>query len=302
MKHKRWALFGLIGYLVLLLVLMVTDWRPSLSTNQKPIRVVASLNFYGEAAKEVAGKYGQVTNFINSAATDPHDYQPTTKQAKQLASANVAIENGLGYDAWMSDMIKADKHSIHTVNVGTQVANKKSGQNEHVWYQPQTMVKLTNYLAKTYSTIDPDHKTYYHRRAARYQKQLAELNQLIKQAKANVPANAKVAVSEPVFDYALKNLGYTIVDQHFEKAIEDGNDPSPADIANLQSAIKNKEIAFFVNNSQASDTTVKNLVKLAKQSGVPVLNVTETKPDNKTYVEWMKDQYRALIKIQKEAQ
>ena len=111
-----------------------------------------------------------------------------------------------------------------------------------------------------------------------------------------------MAVSEPVFDYALNNLGYRVMDQHFEKAVEDGSDPSPKDINEIQQAIKNHQIAFFVNNSQASDSVVKNLVKLAHQNNVPVLNVTETKPKGKTYTQWMIDQYKALAKIQQAGQ
>lgn len=104
---------------------------------------------------------------------------------------------------------------------------------------------------------------------------------------------------QPVFDYSLTALGYQVVDQHFEKAIEAGNDPSPQDIQQLQSAIKNHEIAFFVENSQTSDHVVNGLVKLARENNVPVLKVTETKPNNtKNYQEWMLKQYRALSRIQ----
>lgn len=89
------------------------------------------------------------------------------------------------------------------------------------------------------------------------------------------------------------------MDQHFEKVIEDGNDPSPHDIQQLQSVIKNHEIAFFVENSQTSDHVVNGLVKLARKNHVPVLKVTETKPNNaKNYQEWMLSQYRNLSRIQ----
>lgn len=299
MKKKYWGLAGLVGYLLILLVLMVTDWRPHLPvTTQKPIRVVTSLNFYGEAATAVAGKYGQVTAFINSAATDPHEFQPTTAQAKELSQANVVIENGLGYDHWLSDMTKATTTQQTVVNVGQQVAGKKMGANEHVWYDPATMKQLTKHLAKVYGQLDPAHRRYYQAQARAYLKKLAQLDQTIATVKAQVKPGQQVAVSEPVFDYALTDLGYQIVDRHFEKAIEDGNDPSPADIQQLQTQIDRHELALFVNNSQASDTTVKNLVKRAKQASIPVLNVTETKPDHQTYIEWMQSQYQALRQIQ----
>lgn len=107
----------------------------------------------------------------------------------------------------------------------------------------------------------------------------------------------KVDVSEPVFDYALENLGYQINDRHFEKAIEDGNDPSPKDIQQLQQDIQEHRIAFFVNNKQSQSKTIDNLVALAKENHVPVLNVTESQPNGKTYRQWMLGQYRQLYRI-----
>ncbi|MEK1304215.1 zinc ABC transporter solute-binding protein [Limosilactobacillus fermentum] len=299
MKRKYWGIGALVVVLAVIVGLMVTGWSPSKS-HQKPIRVVTSLNFYGEVAKAVAGDHGTVTSFINSSAVEPHEFQPTTKQAKQVAIANVAIENGLGYDAWMSKMVKADsKNKITLINVGEQVAKEKDGANEHVWYRPATMSALATTLAKQFSKLDPDHKADYEKNAKAYQAKLQKLDKVIAQVKQNVGDNRLVDVSEPVFDYALENLGYQINDQHFEKAVEDDSDPSPKDIQQIQDDITNHRITFFVNNSQESGKTVENLVKLAKENNVPVLNVTESEPDGEDYVSWMTKQYQALLKIQR---
>lgn len=299
MKRKYWGIGALVVVLAVIVGLMVTGWSPSKS-HQKPIRVVTSLNFYGEVAKAVAGDHGTVTSFINSSAVELHEFQPTTKQAKQVAIANVAIENGLGYDAWMSKMVKADsKNKITLINVGEQVAKEKDGANEHVWYRPATMSALGTTLAKQFSKLDPDHKADYEKNAKAYQAKLQKLDKVIAQAKQNVGDNRLVDVSEPVFDYALENLGYQINDQHFEKAVEDDSDPSPKDIQQIQDDITNHRITFFVNNSQESGKTVENLVKLAKGNNVPVLNVTESEPDGEDYVSWMTKQYQALLKIQR---
>lgn len=299
MKRKYWGIGALVVVLAVIVGLMVTGWSPSKS-HQKPIRVVTSLNFYGEVAKAVAGDHGTVTSFINSSAVELHEFQPTTKQAKQVAIANVAIENGLGYDAWMSKMVKADsKNKITLINVGEQVAKEKDGANEHVWYRPATMSALATTLARQFSKLDPDHKADYEKNAKAYQAKLQKLDKVIAQAKQNVGDNRLVDVSEPVFDYALENLGYQINDQHFEKAVEDDSDPSPKDIQQIQDDITNHRITFFVNNSQESGKTVENLVKLAKENNVPVLNVTESEPDGEDYVSWMTKQYQALLKIQR---
>ncbi len=46
----------------------------------------------------------------------------------------------------------------------------------------------------------------------------------------------------------------------------------------MQHNIKTRKIVFFVNNRQASNKTVKSMVKLVTRHNVPVFNVTETLP------------------------
>ena len=197
MIKKYWKIGLLVVVLLGVFGLMVTNWTPN-KTSQKPIRVVTSLNFYGEVAKAVAGDHGQVTSFIDNEAVDPHDFQPSTKEAQKVAKANVVIVNGLGYDSWLTKLTKAADSSQKVINVGTQVADKKNGDNEHVWYQPATMNKLAIQLAKQFSKLDPEHKADYYKNAKAYQAKLTKLDAVIQTAKQNVGDQKLVDVSEPV--------------------------------------------------------------------------------------------------------
>lgn len=303
MKNRKFiiGISSLVAILVIILLLMITDWQPQ-RQRSRPIRVVTSLSFYGETARAVAGKYGQVTSIINGTAVDPHDYQPSSSQAEKVARANVVIVNGLGYDQWLSQLVAGNDEHQTVVNVARQVADKKDGANEHVWYCPETMPELADLLAKRYSRLDPAHASYYCQRAQQYQHSLTSLNRQIKQAQINARrANQKsVDVTEPVFDYALVHMGYQINDRHFAKAIEDGNDPSPADIKNLRDDLRAHRVAFLVENVQTSDRMITNLVHLARQEGVPVVKVSESQPAGESYVQWMSHQYHQLIQIQTE--
>lgn len=104
-------------------------------------------------------------------------------------------------------------------------------------------------------------------------------------------------MSELVFDYALKAVGFTVADTDFEKDTENGVDPSPATIKKLQKNIKEHDISLFVFNKQVDSKVVNNLVKLAKKNDIPILPVTETLPKEKTYKSWMLSQYKQLHKI-----
>lgn len=268
------------------------------TSKTKPIHVVASLDFYGEAAQAVLGKHGTITTIIKSSSIDPHDFEPTPKDAAAVSHANVVLANGIGYDAWMQKLVKSNaKKNVQSIRVGEDVMGKKVGDNEHLWYDPQTMSELVTYLAKQFGKQAPKYRQVYQQNAAAYIKKLAPLQQQIKSLKQQ-SHNQAVDVSEPVFDYALTALGYRRNNTSFEMAVENGTDPSPKAVKNMQADIKHHRIAFFVNNSQASDKTVETMVALAKKHNVPVLNVTETLPKGLTYLTWMQSQYRALAKIQ----
>lgn len=272
--------------------------RSSATTQSgKSLNVVASVDFYGEAAKSVLGDHGHVTSIIDNPNIDPHDYEPASNVGKEVAKADVIVENGDGYDSWMNRLRNGSGAKTITVSAAN-VVGVKNGENEHIWYKPQTMPKMANALAKAFGKLDPAHRTDYQKNAKAYIASLQPMMKLINKLKANAKGK-EVAVSEPVFVNALNYLGYKVTDAHFAKAIEDSSDPSTADMRHLQADIKQKRIEFFVQNTQVQSKIVNHLVAQCKQAGVPVLKVTETLPAHKSYTSWMMSQYKALEKIQK---
>ena len=60
-----------------------------------------------------------VTSIITNPNTDPHDYEPTAQDALKIASAQLVIENGVGYDPWVDRLLGASSVKGRLVlNVG----------------------------------------------------------------------------------------------------------------------------------------------------------------------------------------
>jgi zinc/manganese transport system substrate-binding protein len=258
------------------------------------IKLVAAENFYGEAAKAVGGDYVEVTSILNSPDADPHDFEPTPEVSKSVHDAKIVIYNGIGYDECMKKLIDAsgDAKNKTIIAVGSDILGKKEGDNEHVWYMPDMMPKYADQLAERLGKLDPSHKDVYQKQADAYKASLAPFSDLVKELKQTSPT--PIAVSEPVFDYMAEALNLTVADKRFSLAAEESTDPAPNDVALLQNDIKGKKIKMFVNNIQASSPTVKMIADLAKQNGVPVIEVTETLPSGKNYVQWMVDQLNQI--------
>ncbi|MCO0807992.1 Manganese-binding lipoprotein MntA [Lactobacillus helveticus] len=290
---KSLFIMGLMGMIMLLA--SACSNKDQAKTKSDKVSIVTTTNIYADIAKNVAGKYGSVQAIIKNSATDPHDFEPTTADAKKLTNANIIVANGLGYDSWMNKL--ASSVSKKPVLVGEDLMGLTKVDNLHIWYDLDMPTKYVNYLVKRLSKLDKKHAAYFKENGDKYLAKIAKVKQIAKSAdKKN---NKPVFVSEPVFDYGLEEAGYKIGDKEFEEAIENGTDPSPKTINKMTNEIKDKKIAFFVNNTQASSSTVKTFVKLAKENGVPVLNVRETIPNHMTYLDWMRENYQNLANISK---
>lgn len=286
------SIIGLVGLLALVTTACAN--KKEAASQSDKISIVTTTNVYSDIAKNIVGKYGTATAIIDKSSVDPHDFDPTTADAKKLTKANIIVANGLGYDSWMNKLAKSVNKK--PVLVGEDLMGLKNGDNPHIWYNLNMPTKYVDYLVKRLSKLDKKHAAYFKANGKKYLAKVDKIKKLVKTDKSN---KKPVFVSEPVFDYALKEAGYKIGDKEFEEAIENGTDPSPKMINKMNTDIKEKKIAFFVNNTQASSSTVKSFVKLAKKNGVPVLNVRETIPNHTTYLTWMKENYQNLANIRK---
>ncbi|WP_273948425.1 metal ABC transporter solute-binding protein [Leuconostoc mesenteroides] len=287
-------IIALSAIVVIVIGVALFRGNSSSSSNQK-ITIVASTDFYAEIAKTVVGEHGTATAIIKDANVSPEDYEPTTTVAKKVSGADIVLANGLGYDAWLNKLAKTSKNT-KLIRVGEDVLNKKTGVNPHLWNDPETMSKTANYLATELGKKDPKNRDYYKKNVKKYVASLKPVNDLITKISKKADGQT-VAQTEPVFEYMLDALGYKIMDTDFSEAIEEGNDPSPATLAALKSAITNHKIAFFVNNTQTSSSTVSNLIDLAKKNDIPVVNVTETIPNGENYVSWKLKELKAIEKV-----
>jgi zinc/manganese transport system substrate-binding protein len=91
------------------------------------INVVAAENFWGSLAEQLGGSHVKVTNIINNPDADPHDYEPTAADGRAIATAQLAIINGVGYDAWATKLAEANPSSSRTTLTVADLAGVTAG-------------------------------------------------------------------------------------------------------------------------------------------------------------------------------
>ncbi|MBV7508861.1 zinc ABC transporter substrate-binding protein [Bacillus sp. sid0103] len=300
--RKKWYSILAVGCSASLLLLSgcadttkKTTSAPAYSDNK--IKIVAAENFYGEVAKAVGGNRVEVMSILDNPNADPHDYEPTAETSKLVNDAQVIIFNGAGYDEWMDKVIKSSSssNSKSVIKVAEDLMGKKEGDNEHVWYDPTTMPKLATKMADNLSKLDPTQKEAFNKRAQTYIKSLDPLKEKVQKLKQESATN--ISVSEPIFDYMAQALNLKINDSKFARAIDEGTDPAPSDIAALQNDLNGRKVKLLVHNTQNSTPVVDNIVKLANSNSIPIVKVTETEPKGKNYLQWMVDQLEDVAKV-----
>ncbi|MBJ7693734.1 ABC transporter substrate-binding protein [Weissella confusa] len=296
------AVVGMIGTVIW------TSVNRTEKTNQTgKIKVVASLDSYGEMAKAVLGNQGSVTSIMDDPDMDPHEFEPTSADAKIYQKANVIISNGGGFDNWSVNFAKQnnDAQAINLAKLydfeGEHDHNEAeehdhdedSAGNEHFWYKTDVATRLSKQLVKTYSKLEPSKQAYFQKNADKYLATLDDVKQMQQQVKQDLQGK-NVMATEPVFDNTLIDLGANVLNQSFSKAVNEHQDPTPEDIRNWNAAIDAGEVSVVIYNPQSTGKLAKQAMTYAKEHGVPVVQATETKPAGKTYAEWQYDQLKAL--------
>ncbi len=271
--------------------------QASATASDPSISVVAAEGFYGELAQQIGGQYVSVYSMLNDPNADPHEYEPTVSDAKAIASAQVVVENGLGYDAFVNQLLTASPRPSRVVIDVGQLTGHKEGDNPHVWYDPATMPRVAQELASTFARLDPAHSGAFNANLQAFQTSEKVVNDEIAALKARYQGT-KVLVTEPVFDYMAEALGLDVVDLNgaFPRAVEEGNDPPASAVADFRQQLTSRAVSALIVNGQTVTPITTQMQDLARQSGVPVVVVTETEPKGKNYQQWMLDQLQSLGK------
>src|SRR5439155_19976186 len=77
------------------------------SSKSGRLNVVAAENVYGNIAVQIGGPHVSVTSILTSPTADPHLFEPGTSTGLAVADAKVVLQNGLGYDAFMTRLENA---------------------------------------------------------------------------------------------------------------------------------------------------------------------------------------------------
>jgi zinc/manganese transport system substrate-binding protein len=259
------------------------------------IACVGAENEYANVLSQIGGRYVRVSAILTDPNTDPHSFEASPSVAQQISSAQLIVQNGVGYDSWMNRIEAASAHPARKViSVQRVLGLPDSTPNPHLWYDPATMPKVARVMAADLSALQPAHRAYFSARLQAFERSLGPWVAAIAHFKA-AHQDVAAATTEPVADYLLTAMGIrNLTPFTFQADIMNGIDPAPEDIALENGLFSKHKVALFAYNQQVTDSLTTSIRQDAISSGVPVVGVYETMPTGYDYQSWMLAETRAI--------
>ena len=260
------------------------------------VSIVAAENEYGNVASQIGGAYVQVASVMSNPNTDPHSYEVSPDVARSVAGAQIVVQNGAGYDDFMSSVLSATADSSRKViNVQHLLGLPDNTSNPHLWYDPTIMPAFAHALVEDLSAIQPAHAAVFAANEQKFLKSLAPLNAAITAFKAKHGGTA-AATTEPVADYLLTAMGIdNLTPWRFQADIMNGTDPSAQDVSLESGFLSKHQVKVFCYNQQVVSGLTSSIRTTAEKAGVAVVGVYETMPTpGYTYQSWMLAEVNAI--------
>jgi zinc/manganese transport system substrate-binding protein len=271
---------------------------------QDKVKALATFSILGDLVRNVGGERVEVAMLVGP-NSDAHVYSPSPADAKKIADAKLVVMNGLGFEGWMSRLVKASGSKAPVVVVSKGVQPRKApgghghghdhGSDPHAW---QSVANVKVYVANIRDALfaaDPAGKAAYETNASSYLDKLDALDKEIKDAVAKVPPDRrKIITTHDAFGYFAQAYGVQFIAPH---GVSTEAQAAAKDIAKIITQIKRQKIpAVFLEN-----VTDPRLIKqIADETGAKIGGtlysdaLTDEKGPAPTYIDLMRHNIRTL--------
>jgi len=237
---------------------------------EEKLPVVATFSILGDLVTNVGGGRVEVTTLVGPNG-DAHVYAPTPADARKVAAARVVFVNGLGFEGWITRLVKASGSKAPVVTATTGVKSRKMDEDgrqvtdPHAW---QSVVNVKTYVANIRDGLiaaDPPGKTSYEANATAYLSKLEALEAEIRDTIGKIPPERRrIITTHDAFGYFGSTYG---IDFIAPEGVTTETAASAKDVAKIIAQIKKQKVpAVFMENI----TDSRMMERIAKESGARI--------------------------------
>lgn len=248
------------------------------------LNVMASFYPMYDFAVKIGGDKVDVKNMV-PAGTEPHDWEPATKDITGLEKADVFVYSGAGIEHWVDDVLKSLKNNNLTVTEASSGISLLKGEEQeeeqgedhehgefdpHVWLSPVNAKKEMENIKNAFVKADPANEAYYQANYDTYASKFDELDKKYKDTLSPLP-NKSVVVAHEAFGYLCNAYGLT---QMGIEGLTPDSEPDPARMAEVIDFVKGNKVKTIFFEDLVSPKVAETI---AKETGAKteVLNPLE---------------------------
>lgn len=236
------------------------------------VRVVVSILPQAYFVERIGGETADVSVMVPPGA-DPHTYEPTPGQMKDVARASLYVRIGVPFEeVWMPKIVAVNRmmlvvdstRGIEQSHGDHSHGRDHHGEDPHVWLSPRLVKIQAENICQGLTQVDPSRKEFYARNKEEFLRELDALDGELARILAGVKGRAFM-VLHPAWSYFARDYGLD------EIAIEsEGKEPSAAELSELiERAIAGNVKAIFVQ----PQFSTRSAETIARQIGAKVVAV-----------------------------
>jgi zinc/manganese transport system substrate-binding protein len=260
------------------------------------LNVVASFSIIADFVRNVGGDRVSVTTLVGPDG-DAHVYAPTPADAKRVAEAKLVFVNGLGFEGWLSRLLKSAGGKAVVVTATSGIAPLKLGSqaDPHAWQSvPNARTYVAN-ITDALAAASPADAEAFKANATAYLAELDALDREVRGAIAKIPeSQRKVISTHDAFGYFAAAYGVEFI---APLGVSTESEASARDVARIITQIRTAKIpAVFLENV----TDPRLMARIAAETGARVGgtlysdSLTGEKGDSPTYIAMVRHNIKAL--------
>lgn len=213
------------NFVLLLLILIALSGCISQTENAAEVRAATTIIPLGEFVKAVGGDRVGVSVLVPPGA-EPHTFEPSPSQIRQIADADIYVKNGLGLESWMDNILKVNPKMVvvdsskgvsliadtnetdkgETDSDKAASAGRTGAVDMHIWLSPRrAMIQVQN-ICDGLIEVDPARRDYYINNRDSYIAKLRELDAYLNSTFAGTKKK-KFIVLHPAWIYFASDYG-----------------------------------------------------------------------------------------------
>lgn len=274
------------------------------------LKVMTTIYPVYEFTRQVGGDKVEVTMLVPPGA-EPHDWEPTSKDIILLKTAKLFLYQGTGFENLDKILTKETLGDTLAVAVSREIpvlAEKHQDgdedadehghdhQDSHMWLDPVYAQQEVLNIAAALAAVDPANSDYYRNNAAKYNKELAQLDQEYQQGLASLPRR-DIITSHAAFGYLAKRYN---LKQVAIMGLTPDSEPTPDKMAKVVAFCREHNVKYIFFETVVSPKLAETVAR-ETGAGLLVLNPVESLTEaelksGKNYISIMKEN---LINLRK---